>query len=110
MYKKLICFKILLVLSLFSGCVSDVPWKTHKMIQSPDRSCFVGPSEQGCEVYIWNCLNNEKIVIYQCGSAFMMPNASRESVDCKSQAPFEKKYYASLKECASTPRKWNSDK
>lgn len=105
-------FKFLLFIfatSFLGACVSPPPWRTYPENNKPDYSCFVGPSEAGCDIYIWSCLNNERIAIYQCGTAFLMPSAKREAVKCDQTTPIELKYDLNVKNlttCRKTNRAW----
>ena len=79
------------------------------MDSKPDHSCFVGPNETGCDFYIWNCINNQKVVIYQCGIAFAMPSAKQENSNCNSLTSFEEKYSIdtnNLDKCKKSMRPW----
>lgn len=75
----------------------------------PDYSCFTGPAEAGCDVYIWSCLNNERVVIYQCGTAFFMPQSTKEISTCGSSTAFEKNYnitVVNINSCTKSKRVW----
>lgn len=92
-----------------TSCVSKQPWLAHQMSVKPDYSCFTGPAEAGCDFYVWSCLNNEKIVVYQCGTALLMPQATKEVSACDSNTAFEKKYNItaeSLSSCSKAKRVW----
>lgn len=111
--KKQSCFLIvqLIILSGFTACVSAQPWQTHQVAVKPDYSCFTGPAEAGCDVYIWRCLNNQRVVIYQCGTAFLMPQASKETSECNATTAFEKKYNINTEnigKCVQSKRIWPS--
>ena len=103
-------FRLLLtLLCSIAGCVSKPPWETHPMPVKPDYTCFTGPAEAGCDVYIWSCLNNEKVIVHQCGTAFIMPKAKKETTACHSYTDFERKHsltQETINSCEKSNQPW----
>jgi hypothetical protein len=46
-----------------AGCCSH-PWDKFKMSILPDYSCRTG-ADGGYDFYVWECQNNQRVVIYQ---------------------------------------------
>jgi hypothetical protein len=61
---------IVVVLLLVIACGGTLPWKMPSVPeQQPDEQYRTGV-EAGEHVYLWNCHNNERILVTQVGSCF----------------------------------------
>lgn len=90
---------ILLSLLLLASC-SKAAWVVYPIETPPDRSCYVGV-EAVTDFYIWDCLNNEHIVIYQPQSLFGSGKPVRESVACGVKTQIEQE--TNLEKSCKTP-------
>ncbi|MBW2526061.1 MAG: hypothetical protein JRI23_17910 [Deltaproteobacteria bacterium] len=90
-------------LVLAAGCTPDA-WVTHPMPTPPDRSCRTGGGA-GHDVWIWNCVNGQRVVVSQyCGGFVGCSEAEREVVPCGEKAPLEKRLEPYLGEdCQPVP-------
>jgi hypothetical protein len=81
-------FLLLLVMAAASCCRR--PWSMFPdMPGSPDQSYRTG-SVFGYDVYIWECLKGERIVIFQYSAEMSCRKAEMQKVPCGQQAPIEK--------------------
>jgi hypothetical protein len=79
-------FAAVLALSL-TGCASK-PWDKYPIERLPDSSCQTG-YESGYDVFIWNCLKDEHVVVYQTTSVFFRMPAKIEKTSCNQLTEFE---------------------
>lgn len=54
---------VILVALIAAGCCSD-PWRVYPEHTAPDRTCSTG-SVAGYDVYIWDCLRGQHVVVAQ---------------------------------------------
>ena len=83
---------VLLSLSLVLAAVSCCrrPWKVFPdMPGSPDQSYMTG-TVYGYDVYIWECVKGERIVVFQYFAEMSCRKAEMQKVACGRQAPIEK--------------------
>jgi hypothetical protein len=78
---------IALVLVL-GGCCSD-PWSAYPEKTPPDRSCTTGSGVQGTDVYIWDCLGGQKVVVTQYSAEMTCQSPKREKVACGAKTAIE---------------------
>lgn len=74
----------------------------------PDHSCRTGTTH-GYDVYTWNCINNQKVVVYQYSSEMTCQKPHKEITACGQLTPIEKKISSELqKGCQKMPefRQW----
>lgn len=107
--KKLSFYTALIITILITACAT-APWKNHKISTQPDVSCWTG-SEAGYELYIWNCLNNEHVVVYQWQAGLYTYPSQIEKTQCGKQTEFEDNMH--FKEgksptCKHEAKTWNS--
>lgn len=95
---------ILIVLSLISGCAT-IAWKEYPMAVNPDYSCRVG-SASGYNVWVWNCLNNQHIVIHQVESEMGRAKAKKEISACGELTKIEKKLKITGKSSEACNKTW----
>lgn len=96
-------FCLLLLLLLLVGCCSR-PWQTFDMPSPPDRSCRTNGGVSGYDVYIWKCVNNQKVVISQYTAEMSCKKAQKETVACGQLTPLEKTLGELVKEgCSEVP-------
>lgn len=74
---------------LLVSCTADA-WVTHPMPRPPDRACRTGGGA-GHDVWIWDCVAGEHVVISQyCGGFVGCREAERETVACGRKTPLER--------------------
>lgn len=98
----------LLLFFALVGC-AKMSWVEHPISTAPDRSCRKGV-ESVTDYYIWDCLNEEHIVVYQFGNYFGPTKPVKEVTKCGELTPIEKKEDLSGPSCKPVPEKfaWNS--
>ncbi len=98
-----------LLLTLVICSCSAVPWRTYQIDDNPSYTCKTG-GEGGYEIYVWECLNNERVVIFQWQSGLFKYATKRQVSACGELTEFEKKMNlenGKSPKCTSA-RKWNS--
>ena len=88
------------------SCASK-PWVKHPMPRHPDHYCQTGPSEAGVNYYVWECVNNERVVIRNWNTGLFSLPSIKETAACGGTTKFED----SLKEnenarCDKKPSQW----
>jgi hypothetical protein len=79
---------LILLLFLLTGCCQP-PWEKFEISTPPDRSCRTGTTH-GYDVYIWNCQNNQKVVIYQYSTEMTCQKSQKETARCGELTSIEK--------------------
>jgi hypothetical protein len=72
------------------GC-AKAAWVAHPNHIPPDRSCRVGGVESGSMIYVWDCVNNEHVVVSQFLNYFGAYRAKIEKVACGETTLTEKR-------------------
>lgn len=92
-----------------NGC-ARLAWEEYKITQKPDATCMTGGAS-GYSVYTWNCLNGERVVVYQASSEMSRSKAQIEKTACGARTKFEKMIAKDPQHrvCRANPRHWNSD-
>lgn len=70
------------------GCCSD-PWSAYPRATPPDRSCTTGSATHGTDVYIWDCVGGEKIVVTQYSAEMTCQSPKEEKLACGAKAAIE---------------------
>ena len=81
-----------------AGCCAD-PWNAYPENISPDRSCSTG-SSHGHDVYIWECLRGEHVVVAQYSAEMTCQRAVRETSACGATTPLERSLALTPAMCA----------
>ena len=91
-----------------AGCASR-SWIKYPVDREPDFSCQTG-GEAGYDVYIWDCLNQEHVVVYQWQAGlYRWWSAKVEKVPCRQLTEFEKRMGIGdrvSRRCDSQPQLW----
>lgn len=74
---------------LLSSCASS-SWEKFPIKTQPDVSCNNGSGEAGYQIFVWNCLENERVVIYQWQSGLYKYPSKIEKSPCGKKTQFEK--------------------
>ena len=92
---------------LLSGCFCADPWKAFPEIAPPDRSCSTG-SVHGNDVYIWDCLRGQHVVVSQYSAEMTCQRAVRETSACGTTTPLERSLALTAEMCAGARpgREW----
>ena len=77
-----------LLLLALSGCCT-APWVRFPEKTPPDRSCTTGSAVQGTDVYIWECLRGQKVVVSQYSAEMTCQSATREVLACGARSTLE---------------------
>ena len=73
--------------ALLVSCCSE-PWRAFPEKMLPDRSCSTG-SVHGYDVYIWDCLRGQHVVVAQYSSEMSCSSPVREVSACGTHTPLE---------------------
>lgn len=91
------------LLLILSGCCQK-PWQAFPMTTAPDRSCRTGTTH-GYDVYIWECKQKQKTVIYQYSAEMSCQPPQREIVPCGELTALEKQLTNKVgKNCSPVPK------
>ncbi|HKY39121.1 MAG TPA: hypothetical protein VJN18_24450 [Polyangiaceae bacterium] len=69
------------------ACCSE-PWRAFPEKTLPDRSCSTG-SVHGDDVYIWDCLRGQHVVVAQYSSEMSCRSPMRQVSPCGTKTPLE---------------------
>jgi hypothetical protein len=72
--------RLTLTLVMTAGCCTE-PWRAFPEKTAPDRSCSTG-SVHGHDVYIWDCLRGQHVVVAQYSAEMSCQAATREVAPC----------------------------
>jgi hypothetical protein len=93
---------VLCLLLILTGCCQK-PWQAFPMAAAPDRSCRTGTTH-GYDVYIWDCYQKQKTVIYQYSAEMSCQSPQREIVACGKLTAIEKQLKSKIgKNCQPVP-------
>lgn len=81
--------RLFCLILIITGCALR-PWEKFSELANspPDSSCQTG-NVSGYDIWIWECHNGERIVVYQVSSEMSRGEASVEKVACNKNTPFE---------------------
>lgn len=77
------------------GCCAK-PWDAHPMDSAPDEQCRVGSGAAGYDLYIWECVDNEHVVISFFSAEMSCSAPEKETVPCGELTAFEEDYAEQL--------------
>ena len=78
---------VILVALIAAGCCSD-PWRVYPEHTAPDRTCSTG-SVAGYDVYIWDCLRGQHVVVAQWSGEMSCRSPVQERSACGTLTPLE---------------------
>ena len=81
---------LLSVLFLASGCCRQA-WAAFPMSAPPDRQCHMG-SVHGHDLYIWDCVGGEHVVIGRYTAEMSCQAPVKETAACGAFTPLEVQY------------------
>lgn len=87
MHSKGLVWVVLALALAATGCCSE-PWKVYPEKTAPDRSCTTG-STHGHDVYIWECLGGEHVVVAQYSAEMSCQRPRRDTAPCGSLTKLE---------------------
>lgn len=89
-----------------AGCCSD-PWSAYPESTMPDRSCSTG-DVHGHDVYIWECLRGERVVVAQYSAEMSCQAPVRDTAPCGSTTKLEGSLELSDEACSGprSGREW----
>ncbi len=73
-----------------SACCAD-PWSSFPEHRPPDQQYSVSEGVQGDEIYVWECLNGQRVVVYRSHAEWACGDPRRETAACGEKTPIEKK-------------------
>ncbi len=78
-----------MTLGLLTACTDD-PWTKYPMPSPPDKQCRTG-HEAGYSLYIWECHEDQRIVILQYGTFLMRREPEKQTSTCGEKTSIERK-------------------
>jgi hypothetical protein len=96
----------LAIAALLTGCCRE-PWRAFPEKTPPDRSCSTG-SVYGHDVYIWDCLRGQHVVVAQYSSEASCAAPVREVSACGAKTSLETRLALTPARCsgARAGREW----
>ncbi|MDP2315097.1 MAG: hypothetical protein Q8P41_19515 [Pseudomonadota bacterium] len=93
---------MILAVLFFTACC-ERPWQTFEMSTPPDRQCRTG-TEAGDDFYIWDCIDDEHVVITAYTSPATCAAPEMETVACGEQTEMEIAHADELADCREVPQ------
>lgn len=87
------------------------PWKKFPIKEQPDFSCGTG-GVAGYEIYVWNCVENKRVAVYQFQTEFISHPWTKEMSECNRVTSIEDKLKIDNGKssiCSKPMKNWNSD-
>jgi hypothetical protein len=97
-------FAILPVLAFAftTGCCTK-PWDAQPMGTAPDAQCRVGQSTHGYDLYVWDCVDDEHVVVSFYSAEMSCAQPEKESVACGELTDLEVEFASQLGEACEAP-------
>lgn len=96
---------LVLVALLVSACCSE-PWRKHPEPTRPDEQYSIGGSVHGYDVYVWHCLRDARVVVYQYSAEWTCQSAVRETAPCDGTTAFEQTHATERRDPVRQLREW----
>lgn len=100
----------LVLLTATGGCCEE-PWNAYPSEVPPDRSCRTG-SVSGYDVYIWECRNDQREVVYYHSAEMSCSEPQKETAPCGERTPIEEELGDKVdSDCESVPEtmRWKTN-
>ena len=92
------------LLCLFLAACCAKPWDAQPMDSAPDEQCRVGESTHGYDLYIWDCVADEHVVVSFYSAEMSCNPPEKTSVACGELTDLETEFADQLGEnCESPP-------
>ncbi len=82
-------------LVFLAGCCPR-PWDAHPMDTPPDQQCRVGPATHGYDIYTWDCVDGEHVVVSFYSAEMSCSPPEKESVPCGETTALEEEWAEGL--------------
>ena len=92
----------LLPLALLAGCCQR-PWQKFEMADPPDAECRVGESTHGYDLYLWECVEGEHVVLGFYSAEMSCADAEKQSAACGELTEWETTYADQLGAACEAP-------
>jgi hypothetical protein len=86
-----LCLLTLPALLLATGCCRKA-WDAFPMSSPPDRQCHMG-SVHGHDLYVWDCVGGEHVVIGRYSAEMSCGAPVKETAACGAFTPLETQYH-----------------
>lgn len=101
---------VLLLVIILTGCCAR-PWKVFRQLPPPDESYRTGVGgTHGYDVYIWNCYDNKRVVVYSFSAEMSCKNPEKEETECGGLTPLEKELKDIKKDPVPDMMRWPTPK
>jgi hypothetical protein len=88
-----------------SGCCAS-PWSRYPRRQLPDESYSLGGATHGFDVYVWRCVDGQRIVVSQYSAEMTCQAAQQETVACGAETAFERAHAEETRQPVRASRNW----
>ncbi len=82
-----------------AGCCQD-PWEAFPEKNPPDRQCVTGGSAAGFDVYVWECLRGQRVVLAQYSAELSCRKPERATAACGGETTLDKAIKIEPADCA----------
>jgi hypothetical protein len=72
-----------------TGCFCQKPWDAFPEKTAPDEQYSVGSATHGTDVYVWRCLNGQRVVVSFYSAEMTCSAPKRETAPCGATTPIE---------------------
>jgi hypothetical protein len=90
---------VVLLLALVAGCWRD-PWDAYPMSTMPDHQCNVGSSTHGTDLYIWECVDGQRVAIGKYSAEMSTSSPERSTASCGTLTGLELRLKPTTAQCA----------
>lgn len=92
----------MLLLAFLAACCQK-PWSAFPMDSPPDAQCRVGASTHGYDLYVWDCVDDEHVVLGYYSAEMSCANAEKQTAACGELTEWETEYAEQLGEACEAP-------
>jgi hypothetical protein len=81
-----------------AGCGRD-PWDAYPMATMPDKQCNVGSSTHGTDLYIWYCIDHQRVAIGKYSAEMSSKPPERSTAPCGAETELEQRLAPTPEQC-----------
>lgn len=89
--------------TLFLSACCAKPWTAYPMDTPPDAQCRVGAATHGYDLYVWDCVDGEHVVLGYYSAEMSCEDAQRQTAACGELTEWEVTYADQLGENCEAP-------
>lgn len=65
------------------------PWTSYPERTPPDEQYIAGGVTHGYEIYVWECLRGQRVVVYDYKAEWSCESPKRQTAPCGTKTPIE---------------------